>query len=450
MEGHVDMDNTRKRKLLGMARVLACAVLLLVLTPQMEVRAANEYLLRVNLKTNVVTAYQNGTPVRAMRCTTGYNTPPNGRFRMGEQYRWHQLFGGLSGQYCSRITDHILFHSVPYTRLGDPSSLKPGNYDRLGTTASDGCVRLNFRDAKWIYDHCSSATTVTETFWGTAADDPLGKPEGIKVAGLPAEFYGWDPTDESPNSPFNKVGNYFGDAFDADYYAAHNPDVAAIWGNDPAALKVHWLRSGIKEWRDSSPKLNLKVYRDNYPDLQAALGNDPYKYVKHFLNSGLKEGREAVLRLGTEVNGDGTLVSHGENAVYRVYNWNTGEHFYTWNMTEVETMVKAGWDYEGFAWTGATPEEGGIPVYRLYSPSAQDHHYTINSNERDMLVTAGWKDEGVCWYSLPEEAGGTPLYRLYNKGKVGAGSHHYTANPAEKDMLVEAGWIYEGIGWRGR
>ncbi len=424
---------------------LSCVIILGLMAPETEARAATEYLLRINVHTNVVTAYQNGVPVHAMTCTTGYNTPSSGRFRLGEQYRWHQLFGGLSGQYCSRITDHILFHSVPYTRLGDPSSLKPGNYDRLGTTASDGCVRLCVRDAKWIYEHCHSSNTYVETFWGNASDDPLGKPGTIKVAGLPSEFYGWDPTDENPASPFNKVGNYFGVAFDATYYANHNPDLLALYGYDEPALKVHWLRSGIKECRKASPWLDINVYKENYSDLKQIFGDDPYAYVKHFLQNGKAEGRQGALRFGKDINLDGSLITYGDYALYRLCNTYSGEHFYTGNLAEVESLIQSGWDYEGFFFTMAIPEEGGIPVYRLYQSSTGDHHYTLDENEKSVLLSSGWTDEGIAWYADPDQT--TPIYRLCNPNKEGAGVHFFTPNTAEKDALVAVGWRYEGIGF---
>ncbi len=43
------------------------------------------------------------------------------------------------------------------------------------------------------------------------------------------------------------IGN--GILFDSDYYAANNPDVMAIYGNDFDALLVHYITTGIKEGR---------------------------------------------------------------------------------------------------------------------------------------------------------------------------------------------------------
>ncbi|MBR4454841.1 MAG: MBL fold metallo-hydrolase [Solobacterium sp.] len=129
--------------------------------------------------------------------------------------------------------------------------------------------------------------------------------------------------------------------------------------------------------------------------------------------------------------------------LFRVYNPNTGEHFYTTDMKERYMLVKAGWKYEGIGFT--VPAESSEPVYRLYNPNAGDHHYTKFSDERDALVKAGWKDEGIGWYS--DDAKTVKMYRLYNPNATGPGSHHYTGNPDEQKNLVDHGWKNEGIGF---
>ena len=131
--------------------------------------------------------------------------------------------------------------------------------------------------------------------------------------------------------------------------------------------------------------------------------------------------------------------------MHRLYNPNSGEHFYTGNVAEKDHLVEVGWNYEGVAWSA--PEESEIPVYRLYNPNAGDHHYTLNAAERDFLINEGWNDEGIGWYSV--EAEDIPLFRLYNPNAVEAGAHHFTADISERDCLIDLGWKDEGIGWYG-
>ncbi|WP_240541472.1 L,D-transpeptidase family protein [Bifidobacterium santillanense] len=131
--------------------------------------------------------------------------------------------------------------------------------------------------------------------------------------------------------------------------------------------------------------------------------------------------------------------------MYRLYNLNSGEHFYTANKTERDGLESAGWIYEGIGWKA--PVRSSTPVYRLYNPQSGDHHYTVNANERDMLVAAGWRYEGIGWYSSDTNRD-YPLYRQYNPNAV-AGSHNYTLNNNEARSLVNAGWHDEGIAWYG-
>ncbi len=130
--------------------------------------------------------------------------------------------------------------------------------------------------------------------------------------------------------------------------------------------------------------------------------------------------------------------------MYRLYNPNSGEHFYTANSSEQKMLVDIGWKDEGTGWIA--PESSKTPVYRLYNPNMGDHHYTKSQAERDMLIGVGWKDEGIGWYS--DDTKGTPLYREYNPNQK-AWNHNYTTNQSEHRYLVSIGWKDEGIGWYG-
>ena len=142
---------------------------------------------------------------------------------------------------------------------------------------------------------------------------------------------------------------------------------------------------------------------------------------------------------------EGTRTDNYNCTMNRLYNPNSGEHFYTANDAEKNNLVSLGWQYEGTGWTA--PAYSGTPVYRLYNPNAGDHHYTTNAGERANLISLGWSDEGIGWYS--DELGTTTLHRLYNPNATGAGAHHYTVNAAEATNLQNLGWRYEGTAWFG-
>ena len=168
-----------------------------------------KYYIRINYTANVVTIYSKDNtgnytvPVKAMVCSTGAATPTSGTYKMSSKYRWHLLNGGVYGQYCTRITGHILFHSVPYSK-NSPDSLKYVAYDKLGTKASAGCIRLTVADAMWIYNNCSSGTYVE--FYGSSNPGPLGKPGAQKISSN-VTCRNWDPTDPGPNNPWRKNNN---------------------------------------------------------------------------------------------------------------------------------------------------------------------------------------------------------------------------------------------------
>ena len=154
------------------------------------------YMATINRRRNVVTIYARDAagrfsiPVKTMACSVGKaSTPtPTGTFRAGQKYRWKELIGPSWGQYATRITGGILFHSVAGYRSGTPYNISAGEYNKLGGPASAGCVRLNVRDAKWIYDNCQSGMTVSIS---DTAYVPFDKPATIKI---PAS-QNWDPTD---------------------------------------------------------------------------------------------------------------------------------------------------------------------------------------------------------------------------------------------------------------
>ena len=130
--------------------------------------------------------------------------------------------------------------------------------------------------------------------------------------------------------------------------------------------------------------------------------------------------------------------------MYRLYNPNSGEHFYTANAGERDYLVGLGWNYEGIGWYA--PVCSSVPVYRLYNPNGGEHHFTTNLGERNNLIAIGWEDEDIGWYS--DEAERIPLYRQYNPNEY-SNNHNYTTDKGENDWLVSIGWEAEGIGWYG-
>ena len=162
------------------------------------------YLVAINRTTQTVTVYEKDAegnytvPHSSMICSTGDATPL-GEFYTTDQYTWRLLEGNVYGQYATRITGSILFHSVPYFKQ-DKATLESEEFNKLGTPASLGCIRLQIKDCKWIYDECPSGTRVI-LYEGDESTDPLGNP-GFEPIDLTNPNANWDPTDPDPKNPW--------------------------------------------------------------------------------------------------------------------------------------------------------------------------------------------------------------------------------------------------------
>ena len=111
--------------------------------------SSSNYYIKVNYGANVVTIYtkdENGeytVPYKAMICSTGTSTPRSGIYKIPAKCStWQSLFGNVYGQYATQITGNILFHSVPYTKKYDNSSLEYWEYDKLRTSSFNGMYKV--------------------------------------------------------------------------------------------------------------------------------------------------------------------------------------------------------------------------------------------------------------------------------------------------------------------
>lgn len=196
-------------------------------TPEPE-RVQNDrpYLIVVNYEAQLVRVYtldEDGmysVVVKNMITSSGATRICKpGIYKLHDKRRWIVFLDGSYGQYSCRITGHFLFHSIPYSKRNDNSTLISEDYVQLGDNVSGGCMRLMCKDAKWIYDNCPEGTPIIVTK-GEAVEqevyDTIVQPD--LVSG------NWDPTDPDPDNP-----DYF-DESDAtppptcNPYATPNPD----------------------------------------------------------------------------------------------------------------------------------------------------------------------------------------------------------------------------------
>lgn len=171
-------------------------------------------------------------------------------------------------------------------------------------------------------------------------------------------------------------------------------------------------------------------------------------YTKGEIFMKIKSLLMAVTTVATlGVVGSVSVQAHAASSVpvYRLYNKNTGEHFYTKNSAERANLKRVGWRDEGLGWNSAT---SGKAVYRVYNPNARggDHYYTLSKYEAQSLVNKGWRwDNGgkAAFYS----GGSANLYVAYNPNAQ-SGSHNYTTSNFEQKSLLNGGWKYGAVAWK--
>lgn len=162
---------------------------------------STRYLLEVNLSDNVVVAYARDgrkgytIPAKVMICSGGMkgHRTITGNFPiLRKAGRWHVLRYNSYGQYATRIRGPYLFHSVTYDRYGNHYSLQAKEYKKLGKSASHGCIRLQVKDAKWIYDNSSRCSA--KLFYKKNKKIPFPAPKAVKIGKTKGGKY-YDRTD---------------------------------------------------------------------------------------------------------------------------------------------------------------------------------------------------------------------------------------------------------------
>lgn len=119
-----------------------------------------KYFIWVDLKkfkVNIFTGSKNNWRLlHSYLCTIGKkSTPtPKGTYLIGIKGLYFGVEKGYKCWYYTQFKGNYLFHSILYNLDG---SIRDS---RLGMALSDGCVRLEKVNAKWIYDNIPEGTKV--------------------------------------------------------------------------------------------------------------------------------------------------------------------------------------------------------------------------------------------------------------------------------------------------
>lgn len=86
------------------------------------------------------------------------------------------LSGGSSyAEYLTRFKGAKCIHTVPYKERQTSGHVNKNQFNKLGSPASAGCVRMPYKMAKFIYENCPLGTPVI--VYEKANDYPMGKPK---------------------------------------------------------------------------------------------------------------------------------------------------------------------------------------------------------------------------------------------------------------------------------
>lgn len=123
--------------------------------------------------------------------------------------------------------------------------------------------------------------------------------------------------------------------------------------------------------------------------------------------------------------------------VYRLYNPNTGDHFYTTSESEkisLEKNLKTPMVSEGiafYAYSDGSTDKISLPVYIFYNSNG-DFYFSTSSDTKNNQLSANSKT--IAFYASPTaQNGALPVYDFY----ITNNKHFYTISEEEKDVIVK-------------
>ena len=123
-------------------------------------QSETDYFIWVDLKNFRVNIFKGSSKkwelIKSYICTIGKPaTPtPKGTYTVGIKGLYFGVERGYKCWYYTQFKGNYLFHSIIYNLDG---TVRDG---RLGMALSDGCIRLEKVNAKWIYDNIPEKTKV--------------------------------------------------------------------------------------------------------------------------------------------------------------------------------------------------------------------------------------------------------------------------------------------------
>ncbi len=128
----------------------------LVLEPEgeqiIDFSNSDNFKIEVDIKKQRAFVYYKGEIIKEMICSSGADSSPTptGEFTTSQkiEYDWVDRFD-MGAYYWIRFYKSYLFHSIPFDKDGN---MIVEEYEKLGSPASHGCIRLDLKNAKWLYE----------------------------------------------------------------------------------------------------------------------------------------------------------------------------------------------------------------------------------------------------------------------------------------------------------
>jgi len=113
---------------------------------------SDDFRIEVDLLKQKTFVFYRDELLKEMICSGGIEEKPTplGEFATSQKgdYFWSQKYN-VGAYYWIRFYNEYLFHSVPFDKN---NQMIEEEYNKLGSPASHGCIRLALEDARWLYE----------------------------------------------------------------------------------------------------------------------------------------------------------------------------------------------------------------------------------------------------------------------------------------------------------
>ena len=305
-------------------------------------------------------------------------------------------------------------------------------------------------EMKVTFDPVSAGSKVIEQWYGDG--DAFKAPAAPERDGY--VFVGWfAPTDgtkltlesEPENAPQGQLTYIVSDGEDGVRSATLGSLYEAQWIHEPETEeKLGTLEGYVDVNRDPETQdlYTAASYEQYVADFQDYLA----KKAELAKGGYTKAEYSEMLQM---LNGiQSKLVEVGHTNLYRVYNPNNGDHYFTTDPGEYKALVAMGWQAEGVRYQvvkvgGKRTHAFGTGIWSVYNPNTGEHLLT-EEGEADALAQVGWIKEGTEPKFYTVQNGSESVVRVYNPNTNGP-AHLYT-NASEANGLAKIGWSIDNNG----